>query len=81
MFQEKKINFFFQVRRSPANACDQTKFNNWNLLPSYSREIRNGGLAACQSNPPSDGAVIYDDIHGEGRGMDRGSIHTWSAST
>jgi hypothetical protein len=30
------------------------------LLPSYSREIRIGGLVACQSNPPPDGAVVYD---------------------
>jgi hypothetical protein len=51
------------------------------LLPSYSREIRNGGLATCQSNPPPDGAVVYDGIHEEGGIMDRGSIHTWSAST
>jgi hypothetical protein len=51
------------------------------LLPSYSREIRSMGLAACQSNPPPDGAVMYDDIHGEGGGMDHGNIHTWSAST
>jgi hypothetical protein len=32
-------------------------------------------------NPPPDGAVVYDGIHGEGGGMDRGNIHTWSAST
>jgi hypothetical protein len=51
------------------------------LLPRYSQEIRNGGLAACQSNPLPDGAVVYDSIHGEGGGMDCGSIHTWSAST
>jgi hypothetical protein len=51
------------------------------LLPSNTREIKSGGLAACQSNPPPDGAVVYDGIHGEGGGMDRGSIHTWSAST
>jgi hypothetical protein len=36
------------------------------LLPSYSREIRRGGLTTCQSNPPPDGAVVYDGIHGEG---------------
>jgi hypothetical protein len=48
-----------------------------NLLPSYSRDITSRGLVACQSNPPLDG----DGIHGEGGGMDRGSIHTWSAST
>jgi hypothetical protein len=51
------------------------------LLPSYSREIKNGGLVACQSNPPPDGAVVYDSNHGEGGGMDCGNIHTWSAST
>jgi hypothetical protein len=51
------------------------------LLSSYSREIRNGGLVACQSNPPPDRAVVYDGIHEEGEGMDRGNIHTWSAST
>jgi hypothetical protein len=30
------------------------------LLPSYSREIRSGGLAACQPNPPPDGAIMDD---------------------
>jgi hypothetical protein len=30
------------------------------LLPSYFPEIRSGGLTACQSNPPPDGAVIHD---------------------
>jgi hypothetical protein len=30
------------------------------LLPSYSREIKSGGLATCQSNPPPDGAVVHD---------------------
>jgi hypothetical protein len=30
------------------------------LLPSYSQKIMSGGLAACQSNPPPDGAVVHD---------------------
>jgi hypothetical protein len=61
----------------PANTRDQTKFNNWNFISKlFSRKhARAGGLAACQSNPPLDGAVVYDDIHIEGRGMDCGNIH------
>jgi hypothetical protein len=31
------------------------------LLPSYSQEIRSGGLQACQSKPPPDGAVVHDN--------------------
>ena len=50
------------------------------LLTSYSREIRSGGLAAYQSNLPLDGAIVYDGIHKEGRGMDYSNIHTWSTS-
>jgi hypothetical protein len=86
-----KIQFFFQVRQFPVNACDQTKFNNWNFTSKLFSRIqergtcsmsipptsgRSGGLAARQSNPPSDGAVVYNGIHGTGGGMDRGSIHT-----
>jgi hypothetical protein len=79
--KRKKNSIFFQVRRSPTNVCDQTKFNNWNFFSKIFSRNQERGLAACQSNPPPDGAVVYDSIHGEGGGMDHDSIHSWSAST